>query len=660
MALWIKIRLGRYRVMKQQLEDYGCIVNKSKEVILTNFCMEGSPFMCTYINASLAGNKDVKKSNELNKSGAYILWSASGNGTRAVYAGKSTNLRDRLLAHIARPEHESYRSDWTYHLSITRIDTEYGFSEDEIASIENRLANIIKDAADTIALNTSGTKEGACVVKGSDSDRLVESAVEFIKLVIQNHFGGFLGESKYSPEESAVLRAKDNIKNFKWYADETDDIVTPDWMVKQMVDMIPAEKFNPDSKFLDLAAKGGEFLKEIRSRLIEAPLMKERFPSLRARLAHIEDNMLYGVCLTRNGYDACIKNLELGEDNNQHVLRGLTSESYGVYGAVDYINSIKGQHLLALGDNGKAFSIDIKRELSRKFGDIEDWRNNFMKFDVIIGNPPYNNDMYLDFVKTGYDLLKDDGVEIMITPAKWQAKGGKKNEDFRANIVPHMKEIVYYPDAGDVFNIRLQGGVCYYIVDKKTYEKKAITSHCSRVPKFSNDRREKVISKPVFLDADICYSICDKVGCFNNSFKPFNPKWVAIKGNINIFVTAVNTDGGGKTSFNVFSRDGNLTMLAPFNRSSETFFRSNDTKCIYSAKTCEEADSFESWAGTRFIRFMLLMRYCTYHNNNDYSWRFVPDPGDFDHIFTDAELYQKYDLTQDEINIIESVIKERS
>lgn len=40
-------------------------------------------------------------------------------------------------------------------------------------------------------------------------------------------------------------------------------------------------------------------------------------------------------------------------------------------------------------------------------------------------------------------------------------------------------------------------------------------------------------------------------------------------------------------------------------------------------------------------------------------WHFVPDPESFDHIFTDAELYKKYNLTLEEINIIESVIKER-
>ena len=41
------------------------------------------------------------------------------------------------------------------------------------------------------------------------------------------------------------------------------------------------------------------------------------------------------------------------------------------------------------------------------------------------------------------------------------------------------------------------------------------------------------------------------------------------------------------------------------------------------------------------------------------AWRFVLAPEKFDHIFTDEELYTKYKLTPAEINIIESVIKER-
>ncbi len=45
---------------------------------------------------------------------------------------------------------------------------------------------------------------------------------------------------------------------------------------------------------------------------------------------------------------------------------------------------------------------------------------------------------------------------------------------------------------------------------------------------------------------------------------------------------------------------------------------------------------------------------------NKETWRFVPDPGPFDHIFTDDELYKRYNLTQDKIDIIEAVIKART
>lgn len=41
-----------------------------------------------------------------------------------------------------------------------------------------------------------------------------------------------------------------------------------------------------------------------------------------------------------------------------------------------------------------------------------------MKFDVVIGNPPYNKGMDLDFVDLGYKLSKKN--VCMITPAKWQ------------------------------------------------------------------------------------------------------------------------------------------------------------------------------------------------------------------------------------------------
>lgn len=70
-------------------------------------------------------------------------------------------------------------------------------------------------------------------------------------------------------------------------------------------------------------------------------------------------------------------------------------------------------------------------------------------------------------------------------------------------------------------------------------------------------------------------------------------------------------------------------------------------------------DSYISYINTKLIK-MLLFAGCVGPNASNLEfWRFVPDPGAFDHIFTDEELYKKYGLTQDEINLIESVIKER-
>lgn len=69
--------------------------------------------------------------------------------------------------------------------------------------------------------------------------------------------------------------------------------------------------------------------------------------------------------------------------------------------------------------------------------------------------------------------------------------------------------------------------------------------------------------------------------------------------------------------------------------------------------------SFKSYVDTKFTRFFVAIAVCASSVRNKETWRFVPDPGKLDHIFTDEELYKKYNLTDEEINIIESVIKER-
>lgn len=105
-------------------------------------------------------------------------------------------------------------------------------------------------------------------------------------------------------------------------------------------------------------------------------------------------------------------------------------------------------------------------------------------------NPPYNNDLYLDFVDLGFKISKQ--YTVMITPAKWQAKGGKKNDDFRQNIVPYMSKIVYHPVATDIFDIAEVDGISLFICDKTQHENKIIENISTTVKGFNSIRNREI------------------------------------------------------------------------------------------------------------------------------------------------------------------------
>lgn len=81
------------------------------------------------------------------------------------------------------------------------------------------------------------------------------------------------------------------------------------------------------------------------------------------------------------------------------------------------------------------------------------------------------------------------------------------------------------------------------------------------------------------------------------------------------------------------------------------------SSCLLGFGTKEYCESMRSYYQCKLIWYLVYMTNCG--NAGKEAFVNVPDPGAFDHIFTDDELYKKYNLTQDEINIIESVIKER-
>ena len=68
-----------------------------------------------------------------------------------------------------------------------------------------------------------------------------------------------------------------------------------------------------------------------------------------------------------------------------------------------------------------------------------------------------------------------------------------------------------------------------------------------------------------------------------------------------------------------------------------------------------ECESICSYLKTKFARFMLSLAKTSQHATGK-TYRFVPMQ-DFSKPWTDAELYKKYGLTDEEIAFIESTIK---
>ena len=220
-----------------------------------------------------------------------------------------------------------------------------------------------------------------------------------------------------------------------------------------------------------------------------------------------------------------------------------------------------------------------------------------------------------------------------------------------------MSKVVFYPDTGDVFNVRLQGGVSYFLIDKEDHKNADVKTVCSRVKQFESEIESiNIEERKCLLYNNRIAAIVKKVGCFETNFKPL--KYYTDEHKEYFVFSALNaSDTSGSKSFHMFSIDGTILMTTPSYVGKIT--DCGDSKVMFSSDNLAECKSFDSYINTKFVRFMILMRYCRNSVNNNESWSFVPNPGVFDHIFTDDELYNKYGITEDEQKVINSIIKDR-
>lgn len=257
-----------------------------------------------------------------------------------------------------------------------------------------------------------------------------------------------------------------------------DEVFTPPELVNQMLDMLPEELWSdPDATFLDPACKSGVFLREIAKRLIEG--LEEEIPDLEERLEHIYKKQLYGI--------ACTELTSLLSRRSLYCSKWPNSK-YSVVkfdnpkGNIDYLR------LEHSWENGRCrFCGAAQREYDRDES-LEQYAYEFIhldnpeevlpvKFDVIIGNPPYQMSdgggngssavpIYQHFIEKAKSL--NPRFVCMIVPAKWQS-GGKGLDSFRDSMLndSRIREMITYSDSRDCFNgVDIAGGVSYFLWER--------------------------------------------------------------------------------------------------------------------------------------------------------------------------------------------------
>lgn len=320
-----------------------------------------------------------------------------------------------------------------------------------------------------------------------------------------------------------------------------------------------------------------------------------------------------------------------------------------------------------------------------------------MRFDAIVGNPPYQesdggggsgrsaSSIYPYFFKQSIEL-KPDYIS-MIMPSRW-FNGGKGLDDFRASMLSdsHISRIVDFCDSKFCFPTSdIAGGICYLLWDKKhsgnclmkNVLKNGATFSDMRILNeypvlVSNNRAIHIIRKvlnhkelmlsevvssrkPFGLDSSISF---DKDGDILLRSSKGNGtirrerinSGLDILGKYKVITSKVSFEHAGVPDKDGMMRVLSVVQVLPKNSACTESYLVNG-----SFETEDEAMNMAKYLKTKFVRF-LLMQMLASMNMTKSTYCFVPMQ-DFTKTWTDEELYAKYDLSNEEISFIDSMIK---
>jgi len=498
-----------------------------------------------------------------------------------------------------------------------------------------------------------------------------------------------MNKLNYNPD---VLSCLANLSN--------DEVFTPPQLANQMLDMLPQELFrSPDTKFLDPCAKSGVFLREIAKRLIDG--LATEITDLQERIDHIMHHQLYGMSITRLTSLMSRRSLYCSKDaSGKYSLSHFDTED----GNIRYAD-IKHDW-----QNGKCRYCGASQEVYDRGDGLESHAYEFihtdnpnelynnMTFDVIIGNPPYQLNigvekenyaipLYHKFIQQAKKLRPR--YLTMIIPSRWFT-GGRGLDDFRLEMLNdnRIKYIKDFVDSKDVFpGVDVSGGINFFLWAS---DYNGLCEYVNVVNGIETTSIRKLNEYKVFPRYNQSLSLIKKVKLIGES--NLSPM-VSTQTPFGFITTYRGKDNYFDGSIKLYS-SGGITYVGKKDVSRHQEWIEK-YKVVFSKATCEHAgtpdktgryrvfstmrilepnevctqsylvggvfekrnnaENYMSYLKTAFVRALMLPTLSSQDISAD-KFQFVPLQ-DFSKPWTDEELYKKYDLSEEEIQFIESMIR---
>ena len=421
------------------------------------------------------------------------------------------------------------------------------------------------------------------------------------------------------------------------------EVFTPFKLINEMLNTLPAEYWSdPNKTWIDPAAGIGNFQFAIYDRLYIG--LKKVIPDNDKRKKHIIEKMLYYAEYTSMNVDVYKK---LIDPENIYKLN------------------------LYCGDS-----------LSADFSNVIDNVWNIKTFDVVIGNPPYNE---FGLLKTIYDQFffayeKRCTILMFITPHRW-VKGGRSNLDTMRNYIFNSNKlsILKSLSKAEFPGTNIAGGVSYFVFDNTYSGELKYNNKFVDLKKYDIlvdgdyiELLEKILKGKYFLSSLIKNNISNIQS--NLTIDQIGIDFSDIQTAEYPIVLHVNNSLGHRKYLrrDIIDTDDVLkkyidctkvsTMCA--NGSAPSFGRrvivnkgetASKSYINFIVENAHQATNLLQYLNTNFCNFFLHLRKITQGiNKTKILW--IPLP-DLNEEWSDEKLFNYYDLTTNEIDMINAVYK---